>query len=92
MVHQIVRMPIALNGFTRLPHGDRYNCYDAAELFKSDRADSERVCVSDSRLNCGAPPVAREQARLISRMILLHQWTVRTLVLTLYVARRWIKS
>jgi mannosyltransferase len=31
-------------------------------------------------------PLAREQARVISQMILLHQWTIRTLVLTLYVA------
>lgn len=32
-------------------------------------------------------PLARQQARLISHMILLHQWTIRTLVLTLYVAQ-----
>lgn len=32
-------------------------------------------------------PVAREQARLISQMILVRQWTIRTLVLTLYAAR-----
>ena len=31
-------------------------------------------------------PVAREQARLISRMILVRRWTIRTMVLTLYVA------
>jgi len=33
-------------------------------------------------------PVAREQARLISQMILVHRWRIRTLVLSLYVAAR----
>jgi mannosyltransferase len=37
-------------------------------------------------------PVAREQARLISQMILLHQWTIRTLVLTLYVAAQHVTA
>jgi mannosyltransferase len=32
-------------------------------------------------------PVAMEQARLISQMVQVHQWTIRTLVLTLYQAR-----
>lgn len=37
-------------------------------------------------------PLAREQARLVSQMILVHRWTVRTLVLTLYVAARHVAT